>query len=213
MNYRETPTREGLTSDEKELATLVTLSYRYSQGSNELQGYLLKWLFQNGYITPKMLPTDMPAVIASIMPPEKHTITSHDGISMELRHQWRALKSLDSTAPESEAEYLEKIVQYTIQRDLTFMAEAGRPGRNHNEMQTSDSPSDPYASFTRKYIIQQHQTGHPAYNRMFQEASGHIAQVNPENSINRSLQQLEWSWESHHAGETFFNPVSTPPLQ
>lgn len=200
------------TEEEISLYNLFRSTFRASQGSPELQHKIFRWLASTGHID--NIPATLPQYIADLRPPKTHA--KYMGASTPAQNvavEWKELHTIIAdkdklTNPDLIADsYLYGIVSRDNYYQIT---QNGRPDRKHREGVKADSAHDPYASWTRKYILNGESIGHPALDQLnaslrpvFLQKYVDIQQRGILSPFDTEIQNLVTVWQIRHPFEQF----------
>jgi hypothetical protein len=188
-------------------------SFRFSQGSPNLQNEILKWLIIKGKFEGFIIEKKPPAYIKEIPIPMKHKQLDKRKINDEIKLMWGNLYQFNRMKKlPAENDMLTEILYKMLERDLIYQHKErqGRQGFKKNE---PDSIKDPHASFVRKYILEGEPTGCATFNELHEELKPLLANyiINSRNSLSdhgfvkyRRITELEGLWEKNHPGQSFY---------
>ncbi len=195
-------------NEQKDLKQLFYLSFRYSQGSMDVQDKLFSWLVKNRYIDKNQVTEDTRSFITSITYPGKNHVED-DTVKGSLDKMWDYLNRADGNY---NGNLEEDIAEGIIRRDLKYLEDEGRPNRNQENLVVPDSQNDPHASFFRKFILHGQSSGHVAFDTLFSSIRQNVNTSQTEEwlKIKDDLQKLSSAWQEHHPDHSFFAPDPTP---
>lgn len=221
----ETGLRQRLADHEQKIFDIFTLSFRFSQGVPGGQAQIFQFLSAKGYLDGLVIPEKTPDYAYDVPVPKTHSEKARTRVDNEgdINTAWAYFHiAKENKAHLNHAENLPYILHGMLKQDIKFQ-DKERPGKSIPEGKTvkPDSNEDPHASFTRKYVISKHTTGHDAFNDMFEEihafmkdpdalASFQTLSEEPSDvpvvvhPLPRAIQELRTKWEEKHPDYSFF---------
>ncbi len=206
-----------LTKEQKEIKDLFYLSFRFSQGSPDLQNDLLKWLGGKGYFDNIDVPFEPPNYIMQIAVPKKHTEVGGSTNTTFETHWYELCRAKKFKQSFSAHKLLGEILDGMIDRDLHYQ-ELERPNKPRSKQVTPDSNNDPHTSFVRKHIVNSQTTGSDAYDDLHLNLNRLLIKYRTSSSADskdvlftqKEFRSLTKEWEKNHPGYSFFAPKNVP---
>lgn len=185
-------------SVDSDLVRFFYLSFRYSQGSSDLQEQIFNWTASSKLLAKP--PTNIPEIaLLNFKLPKRHTDLSTDVLSAVFTSEWRDLVKAFMFPVSEPNIYLPSIVTLMIEQDIRFV----RIGRGTSLGKIKDdSDQDPNTSYIRRYVFLGKPSGHPVFNRLFLDLKKMLKPT--KLGERQSLKSLEKLWEEKHPGQKFF---------
>ena len=192
------------TQESEDLKRYFYLSFRYSQGSHELQEKLFTWTGQRNLY--KNIPTEIsPNFLEQIKIPITHQHEESAAQRGAFQGEWYEMSKLFNGEKEvlvNPSLLLRDIVTSMAHRDIVFSKDKIRHTAGMYDPKNPDSASDPRASFIRRYSILKKPTGHVEFDELF----NNIREVVMSKQYKSSMQgsDLVKLWEKNHLGHKFY---------
>lgn len=182
------------------------LSFRYSQGSHELQEKLFVWTAHRNIYT--NVPVEIPSTFLGLMKtPENHQDEELHAQRAIFRGEWDVMAKHLNKVRETQTNpnlLLQDIASSMVHRDIIFLKDKARHVSGEYNPKNPDSSSDPHASYIRRYSILQKPTGHTEFDYLFKEIQGIVTAKQFKSTI-RGV-DLVRLWEKKHKGHSFYLP-------
>jgi hypothetical protein len=212
-NHESHAVEYQISEEQKKINTIIKLSFRYSQGGEELQAKILHWLIAQSNFSPLWLSEDTRDYTLSLHAPGRHSDLGQNPYNRPYTtatYVWNTINILMAARTETHVELVADIMASMITKDENYQQKP-RPNIPLIGSYEADSPLDPHASFIRYYGIFGNTTRNKQYDKLFKQIKQQFfiyqnpSFTPPDSHISTpsNIRLLKEGWENNHPGEQF----------
>lgn len=216
--------REQASLDKRFFSFFIS-SFKFSQGSTELQRLFFEWAINTGQLSQSDIAAAAnlhESVLRQAMSiPQPHIEVSIVEFARAAKNQMTTLASIEKDSTFSEQRSLGLILVNVLYRDYYFLTEKQRPNRSanaRNNPRLYDTQADPRASHFRKFVFTPNRIKDPIFRILFSKLRKLFLRLykehdpdHPEMSNHTLFEYLpvvEQRWNVTHPKQTFFDPIA-----